>query len=85
MNLNAFEDRQGWLGHRSERITTHYSPAELERLKGTQLLQPHLAVTLDPRDDRASEDCHGINPVETPKFSHYHERDEWPRIGGDAS
>ena len=28
----SFEDRQDLLGHRSERITTHYSAAELSRL-----------------------------------------------------
>lgn len=28
----SFEDRQDLLGHRSRRITTHYSSAELENL-----------------------------------------------------
>ena len=28
----SFEDRQDFLGHRSGRITTHYSAAELEHL-----------------------------------------------------
>jgi hypothetical protein len=28
----SFEDRQDLLGHRSGRITTHYSAADLERL-----------------------------------------------------
>jgi len=44
----SFEDRQDLLGHRSSRITTHYSAAELSRLL-------EAANSLSTRDEKAPE------------------------------
>ena len=42
----SFEDRQDLLGHRSGRITTHYSAAELSRL--IEAAEPCVSVTAVP-------------------------------------
>jgi len=46
----SFEDRQDLLGHRSARITTHYSAAELSRL-----LEAANSVCTNPSEERQPE------------------------------
>lgn len=41
----SFEDRQDLLGHRSGRVTTHYSAAELSRLLDSAISAQHRLKT----------------------------------------
>jgi len=64
----SFEDRQDLLGHKSGRITTHYSAAELQNLiDATNKICDHKrqcpVLTLLKRN---GEECYKTNPHKTP-------------------